>query len=187
MTGSPDIGGGLLIRDDGRFAYVLIAGALDERAEGRWERRGDQICLFTEPAPVPPAFTRIDPVKVDDAIPTIFASWPNGSGIAGIDFVIGFDEGDPITGYTQSDGWTMPDDDQRVPRWIEVQEPIYNVTAPRFELADSDGGRLHVRLTPNDMGIVRYDGTACLRQQGDGFVLDRNDGRIRFRRVVDTQ
>ena len=179
----PDVGGGLLIRDDGSFAYFLIAGALEERAQGRWETRGDALCLFTEPAPVPPAFARVDPVPVDDAAPTIFASWPNGKGIAGIDFVIGFDEGDPISGYTQYDGWTMPADDRRIPRWIELREPIYNVTAPRFELAEGDNGTLHVRLTPNDMGIVAYDGSACLRERAEDFTLDRPDGQIRLRRV----
>ena len=54
LAEGPDVGGGLLIRNDGRFQYMLAAGALDERAEGRWEARGNTICLITEPKPVPP-------------------------------------------------------------------------------------------------------------------------------------
>ena len=41
LAEGPDVGGGLLIRNDGRFQYMLAAGALDEQAEGRWEMRGD--------------------------------------------------------------------------------------------------------------------------------------------------
>src|SRR3546814_6155320 len=54
----PDAGGGLLIRGDGRFQYYFVAGAFDERAEGRWEMRGAMICLTTDPKPVPPAMKK---------------------------------------------------------------------------------------------------------------------------------
>src|SRR3546814_19391892 len=58
LAEGPDVGGGLLIRNDGRFQYMLAAGALDERAEGRWETRGETICLTTDPKPVPPALEK---------------------------------------------------------------------------------------------------------------------------------
>lgn len=184
LAAGPDVAGGLLIRDDGRFFYGLAAGALDERAEGRWERRGDAVCLFTEPAPVPPAFHKQVPAaKMDGAAPTILVTWPNGRGIAGVDFVIGFDSGDPIMDYTQRDGWTMPEGDTRTPRWVELVEPIYDVTAPRYDLDAADGGRLHVVLTPNDMGVVAFDG-ACLTADGEEHaILRRGEGGMRFRRV----
>lgn len=183
LAEGPDVGGGLFIRNDGRFQYVLAAGALDERAEGRWEARGDAICLFTEPKPVPPAFEKAEPVEVDGTIPTLFVSWPNGRGIAGVDFTIGFDSGDPVEDYTQDYGWTLPEDEKRIPRWIEVREPIYDVTAPRYELTDADGGKLHVNLIPNDMGVVAFDG-ACLKAGEDGrTVLHRTDGKLRFRKL----
>lgn len=183
LAEGPDVGGGLLIRNDGRFQYILAAGALDERAEGRWETRGDTICLFTEPKPVPPAFEKAEPVEVDGAIPTLFVSWPNGRGIAGVTFVIGFDSGDPVEDYTQDYGWNLPEDDKRIPRWIEVREPIYDVTAPRYELAEADGGKLHVKLIPNDIGVVAFDG-ACLAAGEDGrTILHRAEGDMRFRKL----
>src|SRR3546814_8502206 len=74
----------------------------------------------------------------DGAVPTIVVTWPNGRTIAGVDFTIGFDSGTPIDGYTQYDGWTMPEDDKRVPRWVDVREPIYGIAAPRFELAEAE-------------------------------------------------
>jgi hypothetical protein len=178
----PDVGGGLLIRSDGRFQYALAVGALDERAEGRWEARGDRICLTTEPKPVPPAFEKGAPIAVDGAIPTLLVTWPNGEGIPGVDFRIGFDSGDPAEGYTQYYGWTMPVEDKRAPRWVEISEPIYGITAPRFVLTEADGGRLRVTLIPNDIGVVDMEG-ACLEKTDRGVLLHREDGNIRFVRL----
>ncbi|WP_374396425.1 hypothetical protein [Sphingopyxis sp.] len=178
----PDVGGGLLIRDDGRFQYALAAGALDERAEGRWEAKGDAICLTTEPKPVPPAFEKGTPIAVEGAIPTLLVTWPNGEGIPGVDFRIGFDSGDPAEGYTQYYGWTMPEDDKRAPRWIEVSEPIHGISAPRFELTEADGGKLRLTLIPNDIGVVDME-NACLEKTDRGVVLHRKEGDIRFVRM----
>lgn len=176
---SPDVAGGLLIREDGRFFYMLAAGALDQRAEGRWEADGDLICLTSDPKPVPPTFAKGDPVEIDGAVPTIFVSWPNGRGIAGIDFVIAFDEGPPIEDYTQVDGWTMPEGDKRIPRRIEIVEPIHDITAPPFELTEADGGRLRVNLVPNDFGVVDMDGT-CIGKSKRGVVMHHMGGETEF-------
>ncbi|PQM26653.1 hypothetical protein CVO77_16745 [Sphingopyxis lindanitolerans] len=182
LAEGPDVGGGLLIRNDGRFEYRLAAGALDERAEGRWEARGDGICLTTEPKPVPPALKKGALAEVDGAIPTLLVTWPNGQGVPGVDFTIGFDSGEAIADYTQVYGWTMPDNDKRIPRWIEVREPIYSITAPRFELNEADGGKLRVIIEPNDIGVVDME-DACLETTERGVVLHRVEGDIRFRRL----
>lgn len=182
LSEGPDVGGGLLIRNDGRFQYMLAAGALDERAEGRWEARGDRICLTTDPKPTPPALEKGPLIPVDGTVPTLLVTWPNGRGIPGVDFVIGFDSGDPVEGYTQTDGWTMPDDDNRVPRWVEVNEPIYDITAPRYELTKADGGKLRVIIVPNDLGLVNFE-NACAEKTDRGLTLHRTQGRMRFVRL----
>lgn len=182
LAEGPDVGGGLLIRNDGRFQYMLAAGALDERAEGRWEVRGDDICLTTEPKPVPPTMSKGAPIAVEGAVPTLLVTWPNGRGIAGVDFVVGFDSGDIAEGYTQDYGWTMPDDDKRIPRWVELREPIYDITAPRFELAEADGGKLRVIIEPNDIGVVDFE-NACAKKTERGLTLRRVEGEMRFVRL----
>jgi len=182
LAEGPDVGGGLLIRSDGRFQYMLAAGVLDERAEGRWEMRGDMACLTTDPKPVPPAMEKGALIEIEGTVPTLLVTWPNGKGIAGVDFTIGFDSGDPAEDYTQTYGWTMPDDDKRVPRWIEVREPIYGITAPRFVLTDADGGKLRVIIVPNDIGVVDFDG-ACVEKTGRGVTLHRSEGDMRFVRL----
>ncbi len=178
----PEIGGGLLIRNDGRFQYMLAVGALDERADGRWETHGDTICLTTDPKPVPPAMEKGPLIEVDGAVPTLLVTWPNGRGIPGVDFTIGFDRGDPVEDYTQSDGWTMPEGDKRIPRWIEVREPIYDITAPRYELTAADGGKLRVIIVPNDIGVVNFEG-ACAEKTERGLTLHRAEGKMRFVRL----
>lgn len=182
LSEGPDVGGGLVIGNDDRFQYALAAGALDERAEGRWEVRGDGICLTTEPVPVPPVIEKGPLIAVEGIVPTLLVTWPDGEGVAGVDFVIGFDSGEPAESYTQYDGWTMPDDDKRVPRWIEISEPIYRITAPRFDLTEADGGKLRAIIIPNDIGVVAFDG-ACAERTERGLILHRAEGDMRFVRV----
>ncbi len=182
LAEGPDVGGGLLIRNDGRFQYILAAGALDERAEGRWEARGDTVCLTTDPKPVPPVMEKGPLIEVEGAVPTLLVTWPNGKGVPGVDFTIGFDSGDPAEDYTQVYGWTLPDDDKRIPRRVEVREPIYGITAPPFELAEADGGKLRVIIRPNDIGVVDFDG-ACAEKTERGLTLHRAEGRMRFVRL----
>jgi len=76
----------------------------------------------------------------------------------------------------------MPEDDKRVPRWVEVSEPIYGVTAPRFDLAEADEGRLRVTLIPNDIGVVDME-NACVEKTDRGVVLHRKEGDMRFARL----
>lgn len=179
LAEGPDVGGGLLISADGTYEYGLAAGALDEYSRGRWEREGEAICLITDPRPVPPVFERIEPVAVEGVVPTILVTWPNGEAVSGVTFKIGFDGGEPVEDYTQYNGWTLPDDEKRVPRWIEVVEPIYDIRAPRYDLTEADQGRLHVRLIPNDIGRIDLTG-ACIEARERGVVLRRNEGELRF-------
>jgi len=175
----PDVAGELVLTADGRFAYYFGAGALDEQARGRWEERGEQLCLTTEPTPVAPTFA-LGPRGADgpDA-PTLLVTWPNGRGIAGVDFRLGFAEGEPAEDYTQDYGWTLPEGETRVPLWIELTEPIHSVTSPRLDLNASERGTIVAVLTPNDIGIVDFR-SACLERRGKGFVLYRTGGEMRL-------
>ncbi|MGV3731678.1 MAG: hypothetical protein ACO1NN_13090 [Sphingopyxis sp.] len=179
LAEGPDVAGALRIREDGRFLYWLAAGALDARATGRWEARDGMACLTTEPKPVPPVIEKGPIIAVEGTVPTLLVTWPNGEGVPGVDFVIGFDRGEPLAGYTQYDGWTMPAGDPRVPTWVELSEPIYRITAPRFALAASDGGKLRAIIVPNDLGIVNFD-AACAERTETGLILHRAEGDMRF-------
>lgn len=182
LAEGPDAAGGLAIYPDGSFEYFLSVGALDEQSSGRWEIRGNAICLFTEPKPVPPAFVRSDIEDTGSEKPTLIVTWPDGRGIAGIDFLIGFENGDTIEGYTQEYGWFMPEPGTQNPQWIEVSEPIYRIAATRFDLDPKDKGRLRLVLVPNDLGTVDFAG-ACLEETQEGVTLHREGYDMRFKRV----
>lgn len=175
--------GELLLTADGRFRYALAVGALDERAQGRWEQAETRACLFTEPRPKLPEFSKAPLVPGEGGeVPTLLVTWPNGRGIAGVDFRLGFDRGEPAEGYTQEYGWTLPEDEPRRPQWVEFREPIHGLASPRYPLAEADGGKLHVTLVPNDLGVVDFAG-ACLEEKAGRVILHRREGPMRFVRV----
>jgi hypothetical protein len=182
LSEGPDAAGMLELTRDGRFAYALAVGALDEEARGRWVRRGEQACLTTEPTPKPPEFKRLAPRRNQRA--TVLVEGEGGRGIAGVDLIVGFDAGEPVTGYTQEYGWSLPEDERRTPRWVGLAEPIHRFASPRLPLAPKDKGRLRAVIIANDLGVVDFR-DACLEAQGDSFVLRRTEGEMRFRRVED--
>ncbi|MEO6093545.1 MAG: hypothetical protein ABIT04_02810 [Novosphingobium sp.] len=175
----PDVAGELVLTADGRFAYELAAGALDERAEGRWARIAGRPCLTTEPVPVSPSFALGPRRAAGPEATTLLVTWPNGRGIAGVDFVIGFATGEPVTGYTQEYGWTLPHAERRAPAWIELTEPIHRTASTRFALRARDVGTIVAVLTPNDLGVVDFR-QACIDPRDDGAVLHRAEGDMRL-------
>lgn len=183
LAEGPDAAGQLVLTPGGRFTYVLTAGALDEHAHGRWEQDGSAACLFTEPRPKPPVFTRTASAEATEP-GKLLVTWPDGSGIAGVDFRLGFEDGSTLADYTQYDGWTTPPDDERAVRWIELAVPMHGLKSPRFEIAEQDRGPWHFTLTPNDLGIVDFRGE-CLKSVGDRYLLERDGGAMRFVRASD--
>lgn len=187
LVAGPDMAGELSLTADGHFRYALGGGALDERAAGRWVARDGRVLLYTEPRPRPAQFaagrhgaTRDGPLK-------LLVTWPNGRGIAGVDFTIGFDKGDDETGYTQTYGWTMSPDEHRTPRWIELVEPIHGIASPRFAIDRRAGNALTFVLTPNDLGVADFEGTPVERVDG-GLVMHQRLGDLRFvRQAPDAQ
>ncbi|MDG2003618.1 MAG: hypothetical protein P8J20_09840 [Novosphingobium sp.] len=179
LAEGPDVAGRLALTPDGKFRYALTAGALDEKAQGRWERKGPTICLFTEPRPVLPVFSEasVEASKGQDR--TLLVAWPDGTGIAGVEFRLGFEDGSVIEDYTQYDGWTMPHGEDRKPIWIELAVPMHGLESPRIKLDDRDGEAWRFVLTPNDLGVADFQG-ACLKREENGYVLERKGGTMRF-------
>ena len=154
LTGEHEVASGLRLGEDGRFQYFLSVGALDEQSEGRWTLDGKVLHLTTEPKPVPPAFSVSASALSPQSPFTLKVSWPDGRGIAGVDFRLGFDSGEPITDYTQEDGWTMPQGESRIPSWIELAVPMHDLEPQRFPIDGAKANQLVFTLTPNDLGKI---------------------------------
>jgi hypothetical protein len=181
LSGGPDVASELLIKPDGHFEYFLAAGALDEHAEGHWTLSGSEMRLFTEPKPVTAAFSENPPSRTDQAILSVMVAWPGaqGQGIAAIDLKIGFASGDSVTGYTQYYGWSLPEDEKRVPRWIELVEPMHGIVSPRFPIDLAKGNALHFMLTPNDIEVFNFQGAQIDVFPGE-LRLHRGDAVLRY-------
>lgn len=179
LDAGPDAGGGLLLDADGTFRFGMSAGALDMEAAGRWERAGEGIVLRTEPKPVPAEFSlvRAEPGGGDGAI-SINVTWPNGRGIAGIDFRIVRESAEPITGYTQSDGWTSEPGPDRPVLSVQLSEPIHQTASEEFSVP-ADARAFTFVLTPNDMGVADFDDAPAVRTP-DGLTVRWRGGEIPF-------
>jgi hypothetical protein len=177
-----DAASGLVLRRDGRFQYFLAAGALDERAEGRWSAAGGVVALVTEPAPRPPVFERSPSTGTPSAALSVKVSSPQGSGIAGVDLRVGFDEGEAVQSYTQDDGWTLPAEEKRTPRWIELAVPMHGLASPRFPIDLASGNALAFTLVPNDLGVIDFAGIR-VEIAGKALIVHRGPTRLRYERV----
>src|SRR5690348_292958 len=106
----------IILRPNGSFEYALAYGALDEEAEGRWRRVGNQVLLTTVPKPVPAVFSAGKAAHIAEAPLALHVLWSNGRGIPGIDFRVDFDSGPPFIDYINNDeGWTLDPAETRKP------------------------------------------------------------------------
>jgi len=182
LVGEQDVASGLRLQPDGRFQYFLIAGALDEAAEGRWSAAGGVLTLATEPKPVPPVFEAGSSARTEAAALRILVSSPGGGGIAGVDLRIGFDQGAPVEAYTQEDGWSLPADEKRVPRWIELEVPMHDIASPRFPIDLAAGNSLAFTLIPNDLGKLDFTGVR-VEVADKALIVHRGPARLRYEAV----
>jgi hypothetical protein len=182
LVGEQDVASGLRLQPGGRFQYFLSAGALDEQAQGRWSLSGGVVTLITEPKPVPPVFEAGRSERTTEAGLTVKVSSPGGDGIAGVDLRIGFDEGDPVADYTQEYGWSLPADEKRIPRWIELTVPMHDIVSPRFPIDLAAGNALAFTLVPNDLGVLDFKGIK-VEVAKKALIVHRGGADLRYEAV----
>lgn len=174
---------GIRLNEDGTFQYGLTVGALDERAQGRWEAAGNRIKLTSEPRPVAPTIT---PARVE-ASPgepfTMRVLAPNGHDVPGVDLRIEFDSGEPLDSYLAGGPWSLPDGERRVPRFVTFSWMSYRLQSGRLPLDAKAGSVAIFTLTPNDFGVIDL-GDAPAEIVGDTLILHRAEGEMRFKRTA---
>lgn len=172
---------GLWLRADGTFRYGLTVGSLDETAAGRWTAKGNRVELVSEPRPVPPAITvgigKLEP----GAIFSLALSTPAGSPVAGVDFSIEFDSGEPLVSYTQNARWVLPADEKRQPRFITFSWPSYGVKPARFVIDVRRFNAMAFVFAPNSFGVLDMTGLVVDADK-DGLTLYRGGDAMRFRK-----
>ncbi|MDB5721875.1 MAG: hypothetical protein JWP15_2493 [Alphaproteobacteria bacterium] len=179
LQGGPDTVGELDLQPGGHFEYGLSAGALDEGAQGDWTSDGRVVRLTTRPTPHPPVFS----AGAQNRDPAVALSLkivaPDGYGIAGVDFRIGFTDGSVEQGYTQDYGWSLARGGARKPAWIEMAVPMHELVSPRFALDPAAGNAFTFVLTPNDLGLVDFEGVVLDLVPGK-LVMHRGLGELVF-------
>jgi hypothetical protein len=150
----------IVLRADGRFAYVLAYGALDEEATGRWRRVGNRVLLTTVPKPVPASFARGKAARTTEAPLALHVNWSNGRGIPGIDFKVEFESGAPFADYINNDeGWNMPPEETRKPVAVTLALTMYGLVSQRFPIDTAKANDLTFVLTPHDLGHYDFENT----------------------------
>ncbi|MBT2189373.1 hypothetical protein [Sphingobium nicotianae] len=162
----PDTAAGLQIGKDGHFRYFMSEGAVDEHAEGRWTCKDGTVLLTTEPTPKPAEFKLAEVTQTSEAPLEISVTDADGHGLAGVDFNLTFDKGEPVTGYTQEYGWTLSDLQGRAPVKLQVAEPFFGTISPVFSLPAGRHLKIHVVLIPNDMGVAAFKDTPVTSADG---------------------
>lgn len=173
-----ELAAGLWLKADGSFEYWLTVGSLDETAKGRWTAKGRDITLINVPVPVLPTITVGPATRSNNAFQLVVKT-PSGRGVEGVDFIIGFDTGEPLEGYTQSYGWTLPTDEKREPRWVSFSMQSYNLQSPRFPIDTRTANALNFVLTPNDFGVVNFAGSQVIADS-DGITITRSGQPMKF-------
>ena len=182
----PDVASELILRPNGKFDYFLMAGSLDEQAQGSWQVDGETLRLMTIPKPVAAVFSRGPASTTADGKLVLHVTNPAGRGIASVHFTLGFDTGPPVKGYTQDHGWSLDERDKRIPRWIELSVPIYKLRSPRFPIDLSTGNEVTFILTPNDLGTIDFTGMQ-IDIQPHRLIMHRDGALITFEAIGDSE
>ena len=177
--GGPDVASELVLRDDGRFDYFLMAGSLDEQSRGTWQVDGRTLQLLTVPKPKEAVFSSGAAQPTADGKLVIRVTDQAGRGIAAVHFVLGFNSGPPVEGYTQDYGWSLDQAETRRPTWIEFSVPIYRLRSTRFVIDLSRGNDLSFILTPNDLGTIDFTGIKIDIEQ-DRLIMHRDGASMTF-------
>lgn len=177
LAGSPDEVVAFELRADGSFRFMMSAGAMDARAEGRWASDGRTVTLNTWPRPTPPEFRAAPATRGGESPWTIMVNGPDGRGLAGVDLRVGLANGETTESYTQEYGWQSGTE----PRWVEVSLAMYDIPPRRFELDGRQGNIFNFTLVPNDFGVTDFRDER-FEISGRDLISNRNGRQSTFRR-----
>lgn len=177
-----EVAGGLDLKPNGKFRYVLSYGAVDEQGEGDWTSDGKTVRLTSNPMPRAPSFelVRDDPAPKGQVWMTFDKSSFNWTGrVDAMATALGMN-GKGLVTASSGDG--RVDSGGRTLTSIEPLVPIYAIPGGAVRLSPERGHRLLFRFHPNDLGRPMFKGQ-LLTSNGSALLLDRYDTVIRFLRV----
>lgn len=176
-----EMGGGIILRPDGRFGYELSYGALDEEADGGWTCDGTSVFLKSD-AVKSPRFETVSMGAGASGQLHIALDVPEGMSRQYFSVLIRRADGAVERQQFTDDGLTFAFSAKERPVAILPVLPVYEFAGDPIDLPPGDGIALHLRFTPNDLGKVAFAQTP-LRRDGKALLLERFDETIRFERA----
>jgi hypothetical protein len=173
-----EIAARLVLRPDGRFAYALSYGALDEQAQGRWVEADGKVLLTTEPKPKQPRFAVVSDKPAADGSIHVALSDPDLLQGSSLTMVVTY-EGAATPAFVEVDeDGRLPVPAGKTVATLVPDLPVFEQPLPAHALTPG-GHSIVFRFEPNDLGIAAFD-RQPLAIEGDTLVLSRYDRTIRF-------
>ena len=179
LQGMREVGSELLLRDDGRFQYMLAYGAYDEFASGTWTVDGKRVILNTEAKDVPPKFTLKSAESKPGKVVEILVNDKKGRGLAGVDVILIFDGNKGEVGYTQSYGYQFSLKDDQLPRMIGLGIKMYNLEPQWTKLTGDKQNYFVFEFDPGTLGQAKFR-DQVFQWDDNALTTERNGQRMRY-------
>jgi len=168
----------LVLRPDGRFAYALSYGALDEQAQGRWVEAEGKLLLTTEPKPKPPRFAVVSDKPAADGSIHVALSDPDLLQGSSLTMVVTYQGATTPTFVEVDEDGRLPVPEGKTVAALVPDLPVFE--QPLHAHALTPGGHSIVfRFEPNGLGTAEFD-KEPLAIEGDVLVMRRYERTIRF-------
>ena len=178
---------GMIIREDGTFEWGLSVGALDMRAAGTWQQRGDLIVLTSDPRPVAPEFGWSGMESAPNA-PLLRVVWASNGEPFGYAMVTAkCSNGNVVYEQVLEEGWSPDGEECDGVETVQLREDIYDVISGEYDLtgalAPAEGETIRFDFHRNDLGVADFSGMIGGLENG---VLKLSGGRwpLELRKVV---
>lgn len=175
-----EIAARVLLQDDGSFDYLLIYGALDEQASGRWSTRDGKVLLTSDPV-TEPELTLVEERPAGDDDLHIELDVPGWLSRQYFDAVLDMSDGSVATVQFAEEGLIVPAADFANAVRLRILLPIANLASDPHALTGTGGQTLRYRFRQNDLGKVAFAGKPLAIEPG-ALVLERHERRLRLLR-----
>ena len=169
----------LILASDGRFRYGLSYGALDERAQGRWESDGIQVFLDSDPV-TPPSFTLLDQSPAGENEFRLKLDLPDGISPQYFNALAVLSDGSTVGSPLGYQTWVVPLQPGQSVVSVKFQLSVIDIESERFTLAAGRASEARFSFAPNDLGQVAF-AHQPLAIDGRELLLGRHDRDLRFR------
>lgn len=178
--GQTEIAASLALGEDGRFAYGLAYGALNEGAEGRWTQQGDYILLTSDPVR-PPRFELVAQQPGPPSRLVVALELPDQLPPELFDVLVTYAGGRMELESLGRDGLSLPFQPGEPPVSVRLVLQMFEIAGGPVPLDPARGYSLRFRFEPNDLGKVDFRATP-LQIEGGELLLERHGRLLRFRR-----